>query len=132
MTEALVQIDLMSRIVALPVAPHTGEEVLERSRKLAAAYRAAGKLVVAVRVERPNVAEQPAGSELADGVAEPDDGVVVKRTIGGFHQTDLDLLLQAHGIDALTFTGLITNLGVESTARAASDHDYQVTFVSDA
>jgi nicotinamidase-related amidase len=132
MTEALVLIDLMPRIVALPVAPHTGEQVLARSKQLAAAYRATGRPVVAVRVERPNVAEQPPGSELADGVAEPDDVIVVKRSIGGFHQTDLDLQLQARGVTSLTLTGLVTNLGVESTARAASDHDYQLTFVSDA
>ena len=39
MTSALVLIDLMPRIVALPLEPYSGDEVLERSQRLADAFR---------------------------------------------------------------------------------------------
>ncbi|TWF90585.1 isochorismatase family protein, partial [Kitasatospora viridis] len=80
-TSALLLVDLMPRIVALPLAPHSGDEVLARSRELAASFRASGRPVVLVRVERPNVAEQPPGSDFADGLVHDGDLVVVKRTI---------------------------------------------------
>ncbi|MFJ5229686.1 isochorismatase family protein [Kitasatospora sp. NPDC088391] len=129
---ALVLIDLMDRIIANDLAPRPGAEVLAASVELARGFRAAGAVVVAVRVERPGVAEQPAGSGLAAGVAELADEVVVKRTIGGFHGTGLDALLRARGVDTLVFGGIATNLGVESTARAAADLGYRLVFVEDA
>ncbi|MFD3329069.1 isochorismatase family protein [Streptomyces sp. NPDC058701] len=132
MTTALILVDLMPRIVALPLAPHSGEEVLARCRRLADAFRTAGRPVVLVRVERPNAAEQPPGSGFAQDLARPGDVLVVKRTVGAFHGTDLDARLRALGVDTLVFGGLVTTMGVESSARAASDHGYEVEFVEDA
>lgn len=132
MTTALVLIDLMPRIVARPLAPHTGEEVLDRCRRLAAAFHERGNPVVLVRVERPNVPEQPPGSELAPDLERPGDVVVVKRTIGAFHNTDLHDQLQRRNVTTLVLGGLVTTMGVESTARAASDHGYELEFVADA
>ncbi|KUJ36599.1 isochorismatase [Streptomyces albus subsp. albus] len=129
---ALVLIDLMERIVDLPLEPRPGSEVVDAALTLAAECRAAGAPVVAVRVERPNVAEQPLGSGLVETVAKLADAVVVKRTIGGFYGTELHELLQKHGVDTLVFAGIATNLGVESTARAASDHGYDLVFVEEA
>ncbi|MFG3223714.1 isochorismatase family protein [Kitasatospora sp. NPDC048194] len=129
---ALVLIDLMDRIVANPLAPRPGPEVVASSLDLARAFRAAGAPVIAVRVERPGVAEQPPGSELLAEVAAAADEVVVKRTIGAFQGTGLHELLQARGVETLVFTGIATNLGVESSARAAADHGYRLVFVEDA
>ncbi|GAA2381883.1 hydrolase [Catellatospora methionotrophica] len=132
MTSALVLIDLMPRIVALPVEPHSGEDVLRRCTQLAAAFRAAGRPVVLVRVDRPNVATQPPGSDLVDGLAQPGDVLVVKRSIGAFHATDLHEQLQRLGATTLVLAGLVTTMGVESTARAAGDIGYDLEFVEDA
>ncbi|MFG3281908.1 isochorismatase family protein [Streptomyces sp. NPDC048111] len=129
---ALVLVDLMDRITALPLAPRTGEQVLDVSKELAGSFRAAGAPVVLVRVERPGVATQPPGSALVAGLAHDGDLVVVKRTIGGFHRTGLHELLAERGVTTLVFGGIATNLGVESTARAASDHGYELLFVEDA
>jgi nicotinamidase-related amidase len=129
---ALVLVDLMERIVGLPLGPRSGGKVVETAISLAKAFRRAGATVVVVRVERPNVAEQPPGSELVGEVAEADDILIVKRTIGGFQGTGLHEQLQARGIATLVFAGIATNMGVESTARAASDHGYDVVFVEDA
>ncbi|MFD8755251.1 isochorismatase family protein [Kitasatospora sp. NPDC059577] len=129
---ALVLIDLMDRIVANPLAPHAGSEVVATSLELARTFRAAGAPVVAVRVERPNVAEQPPGSDLLAEVEAVADEIVVKRTIGAFQGTGLHELLRARGVETLVFAGIATNLGVESSARAAADHGYELVFVEDA
>ena len=129
---ALVLIDLMERIVALPLAPRPGTDVLDASLALAAAFRAAGAPVVAVRVERPGVAEQPPGSGLVADVERAADAVVVKRTIGAFQNTALHEELQRRGVRTLVLAGIATNMGVESTARAAADLGYELAFAEDA
>ncbi|MFG1810730.1 isochorismatase family protein [Streptomyces sp. NPDC049040] len=125
-------IDLMDRIVALPLAPLPGPAVLDAALDLAAAFRKAGAPVVAVRAQRPGAAEQPAGSGLAEGVAQDGDIVVVKQTVGAFQGTDLHDRLRALGVDTLVMAGVATNLGVESTARAAADLGYRLVFAEDA
>jgi nicotinamidase-related amidase len=129
---ALVLVDLMDRIVALPLAPRKGTDVLATCVDLASVCRSAGALVVLIRVERPHVAEQPAGSALAEGLSRPGDLEIVKRTIGGFQGTGLDDRLRQRGVTTLVFGGIATNLGVESTARAAGDLGYDLVFVEDA
>ncbi|WP_405551773.1 isochorismatase family protein [Streptomyces sp. NBC_01171] len=129
---ALVLVDLMDRLVALPLEPRKGAEVLTASEELAKRCRAEGALVVLVRVERPTVAEQPPGSGLVTGLRHDGDLEVVKRTIGAFQGTGLDERLRARGIDTLVLGGIATNLGVESTARAAADLGYDLVFVEDA
>lgn len=129
---ALVMVDLMDRTVALPLAPLPGPAVLAAALDLAAAFRAAGAPVVAVRAQRAGAAEQPAGSGLAEGVAQDGDIVVVKHAIGAFHGTDLHERLRALGVDTLVMAGAATNLSVESTARAAADLGYRLVFAEDA
>ncbi|WP_344846615.1 isochorismatase family protein [Kribbella ginsengisoli] len=130
-TTALLLIDLMPRIIALDTAPLTGAEVLERSTALAQATRAVGGLVVNVRVERPGVDVQPEGSGFALD-PEPGDIEIVKRTVGAFHLTGLDDVLQEHGIKTVVLAGIATNFGVESTGRAADEHGYDTIYVTDA
>ncbi|MHA5047208.1 isochorismatase family protein [Streptomyces sp. SD15] len=129
---ALVLVDLMDRIVALPLEPRKGTEVLAAAEELAAAFRKAGALVVLIRVERTGVPEQPPGSGLVAGLAADGDIEIVKRTIGGFQGTGLDERLREHGVSTLVFGGIATNLGVESTARAAGDLGYDLVFAEDA
>lgn len=129
---ALVLVDLMERVVALPLEPRGGAEVLAVAEELATAFRRAGALVVLVRVERPAVTEQPPGSGLVPGLLRDGDVEVVKRTVGAFQGTGLDERLRARGVTTLVFGGIATNLGVESTARAADDLGYDLVFVEDA
>ncbi|QOV34313.1 isochorismatase family protein [Streptomyces ferrugineus] len=129
---ALVLVDLMDRIVALPLEPRKGTEVLATCEELAAAFRSRGATVVLVRVERPGVAEQPPGSGLVAGLLKDGDVEIVKRTIGGFQGTGLDDRLRERGVTTLVLGGIATNLGVESTARAAGDLGYDLVFVEDA
>jgi nicotinamidase-related amidase len=132
MTSALILIDLMPRAIALPLAPHSGDEVLERCLELADSFRSSGRPVVLVRVDRPGVAEQPPGSDFVEGLVHDGDVLIVKQTIGSFQGTGLDEKLRALDVDTVVMAGLVTNMGVESTARAAADRGYEVEFVADA
>ncbi|MEU9859668.1 isochorismatase family protein [Streptomyces sp. NPDC047971] len=129
---ALVLVDLMERIVALPLAPRPGTDVVAAAARLAGTFRAAGAPVVHIRVERPGVETQPPGSELVPSLVQAGDHVVVKRTIGGFQATGLHELLTEHAVTTVVFAGIATNLGVESTARAACDLGYEPVFAEDA
>jgi nicotinamidase-related amidase len=107
--------------------------VLKRCVALAKATRSVGGLVVNVRVERPGVAVQPEGSGFAPELdPQPGDVEIVKRTVGAFHQTGLDDVLQSRGIETVVLAGIATNFGVESTGRAADEHGYHTIFVTDA
>ncbi len=146
---ALILIDLQKGIVARPLAPFTGEAVVERSKQLAARFRAARAPVILVNVafasdfsdalhteiDRP-FTPPPGGfapdwTELVDGLAEPSDLRVTKRQWGAFYGTDLDLQLRRRGITTVVLGGIATNMGVESTARAAHEHGYNVVIASD-
>ncbi|MEU2063278.1 isochorismatase family protein [Streptomyces sp. NPDC013455] len=128
---ALILVDLMDRVVALPLEPRKGSEVLAAAEESARLFRRAGALVVLVRVERPAVAEQPPGSALVTGLLQDGDLEVVKRTLGAFQGTGLDERLRERGITTLVLGGVATNLGVESTARAAADLGYDLVFAED-
>ncbi|HZE41267.1 MAG TPA: isochorismatase family protein [Stackebrandtia sp.] len=132
MTQALILIDLMERIVAYDLAPHSGTEVVERGMRLAEAFRARRLPVVAVRVERPGVGEQPPGSGFVDGLPGDGDVEIVKGAISAFHQTGLEDRLRELGVTTVVMAGIATNLGVEGTARAANDFGFDIVGVSDA
>jgi nicotinamidase-related amidase len=130
---ALILIDLQVRIVGRQLAPRGGAEVIWQSMHLADRFRESGGLVVVVKSERPGVVPQPPGSQLVDEIA-PQEGdlLITKHTWGAFHETGLHDKLQSRGITTVAIAGIATNFGVESTARAAEEHGYQVILVEDA
>ncbi|WP_433367958.1 isochorismatase family protein [Actinoplanes sp. CA-142083] len=146
---ALVVIDLQAGIVAAPTAPHPASEVLARTAELAAAFRSHGLPVVLVRVTglpdgsdtvagringgpRPSRPRPEGWDVLAPELTGPGDIVVTKRNWGAFHGTDLDLQLRRRGVTQIVLAGIATSIGVESTARAAHEHNYHVTLAVDA
>jgi ureidoacrylate peracid hydrolase len=60
------------------------------------------------------------------------DIVIVKKRYSGFARTSLDSDLQARGIRYLFFTGIATNVCVESTLRDAFFLDYWPILITDA
>jgi nicotinamidase-related amidase len=148
-TTALVAIDLQHAIVARTVVPHTAAEVVERTKRLADALRAQGGTILFVRVDMsetlslpvdapmvrdPNAAPPPANaSQLVPEIGlQQGDRVVTKRQWGAFYGTDLEQWLRRKGIRTILLTGIATNIGVESTARAAFDQGFELVFVEDA
>ncbi|MER5616231.1 isochorismatase family protein [Streptomyces sp. NPDC002215] len=140
---ALVVVDLQKGILALDTA-HPAAGVVANSAALADAFRAKGLPVVLVHVvdgapgrnEAPMASRGQLPADWADIVPElgPHEGdiVVTKRTWGAFHGTDLDLRLRRAGVTQVVLTGIATSIGVESTARAAHEHGYNVTIATDA
>jgi len=61
-----------------------------------------------------------------------DDVVISKQRYDAFVATDLDQVLRAQEIRTLIFTGIQTNVCVESTARSAFMKDFSVIVVDDA
>lgn len=148
---ALVVIDLQRGIVARDTAPHTAHDVVTRAARLADAARRAGVFVVLVHVGpspdggdalRPvtdaaaaprTLARTPEQLEIVPELGPKEgDHVLRKRQWGAFYGSDLDLQLRRRGRDTIILCGISTNIGVESTARAAFEHGYQQVFVEDA
>jgi nicotinamidase-related amidase len=143
---ALVLIDLQKGVLGMPVAPYSGAEVYDRSMHLAQRVREAAGLVVHVRVSfssdladalRPpvdqpsNFSALPPGWDELAGPVNPSDLVITKRQWGAFHGTELDLQLRRRGIRCIVLGGIATNIGVESTARSAAEHGYELVIPED-
>jgi nicotinamidase-related amidase len=139
---AVVSIDLQKGIVAMPTA-HPTADVVRHAARLADAFRERGLPVVLVNVAggAPGRAEQARRLEgLPDGWtdlvpelrAQPGDIRVTKHTWGAFASTDIDARLKEHGVTQLVIVGVSTSIGVESTARQAYEHGYNVTLATDA
>jgi nicotinamidase-related amidase len=140
---ALIVIDLQKGIVDAPTVHPTGE-IVERSANLAAAFRHHGFPVVLVNVTggAPGRTERsrPAGAidtsgwaDLVEGLgAQPGDHRVTKQRRSAFHDTGLDAHLRGLDVTQVVLTGISTTSGVESTARSASDHGYNVVLATDA
>jgi len=62
---------------------------------------------------------------------EPGDIIVTKHRYDAFHGTDLDLILRSRGIRTLVLAGVVTNVCVETTARAGFVRDYYIAVVED-
>ncbi|WP_233805792.1 isochorismatase family protein [Paraburkholderia sp. HP33-1] len=139
---ALVVIDLQRGIVALPTA-HPAGEVVERSVRLLDAFRRHGLPVVLVNVAggAPGRADQgrhtgdfpPGFTDLLPELKQQaSDHLVTKRTWGAFTNTDLAAYLQQQGVTQVVLAGIATSIGIESTARFASELGLNVTLVVDA
>jgi nicotinamidase-related amidase len=143
---ALVLIDLQKGVLAMAVAPHSAAAIYERSMHLAERSRTAGALVVRVRVsftgnladavqapvDQPtNYSALPPGwDEFADP-PHPSDLIITKRQWGAFYGTELDLQLRRRGVRCIVLGGIATNMGVESTARSAAEHGYELVIPED-
>src|SRR5918912_2359243 len=57
--------------------------------------------------------------------------VVIKHRYSAFRGTDLDLILRARGIRTVLICGVATNVCVETSAREAYMHDYEIVFLAD-
>ena len=133
---------------------------IEPNKRLLAAWRAAGLLVIHTREgHRPDLADLPPskkirghgaitigdtgpmGRILVRGEAghdiipelkpEPGEPVVDKPGKGAFFATDLQTILQSRGIRQLIVTGVTTEVCVHTTVREANDRGYDCLVVED-
>jgi nicotinamidase-related amidase len=148
---ALIAVDLQEGILRVPFAPHSANDVLANGARLAKSFREIGAPIVLTRVtwaadfadalaqkvDQP--LPMPPGGLPADWAnlsgdldVAPGDIVITKRQWNAFHGTELDLQLRRRGIRTVVLSGFASNMGVESTARAAYELGYQVVFAEDA
>ncbi len=148
---ALVMIDLQNWTLGMPVSPHAADAVVGNAVTLAQAIRAAGGVVVLTQAAfSPGYADMlrvPVDMTLnvpeggippqalafrAEVEALPAEVVITKRQWSAFHGTELDLQLRRRGVTTVVVGGVMTNFGVEGTARDAWQHNYAVVVAEDA
>jgi nicotinamidase-related amidase len=129
---ALVVVDLQRRVVAHATAPHSSSDVVTRTAALADAFEEHGLPVVLVRtvnLDRPD----PDGDDLVPELTRLQNAIVVtKHQWAAFHGTPLDVHLRRDEVETVVIAGLMTNFGVEGTARAADELGYRTVVVEDA
>jgi nicotinamidase-related amidase len=145
---ALILIDLQDGITALPTVDPS-DRIVARGARLADAFRAHKKLVVATRVafspDGGDVLKTRTAANRGGPTPTPDYGEfrselklgngdipITKRGWNAFYGTDLDLELRRRKITGIVLAGISTSIGVESAARAANERGYELTIVTDA
>lgn len=76
--------------------------------------------------------DDPSTQVVPELAPREDEIVMVKRRVGAFSGTDLDVVLRAGGIDDLVLAGIATSGVVLSTLRLAADRDFRITVLADA
>ena len=122
-----------------PPGPSITGALIERIKRLATAARMeAIKLVYLTMIRNPERKSKSLINSVWDTkiVEEltpvPGDVIVEKSRYSGFRGTELDKILKSLQIEYLIFTGVTTNVCVESTLRDAYFLDYWPIIVSDA
>jgi nicotinamidase-related amidase len=140
---ALIIVDLQKGIVGAPFIQPIGP-IVAKSRALADVFRRHRLPVVLVnvigtaqgRTERSQqpVPPRPEGwTELVSELnQQAGDIVVSKSTWGAFASTNIEHRLKALNVTQVVIAGVATGTGVESTARQAYEHGFNVTLAVDA
>jgi nicotinamidase-related amidase len=143
---ALVLIDLQNGVVGLPLV-HPVKSVLANAAKLAAAFRKASLPVIIINVNPAGAAwtktrrdVRPSGGVFNDDwmdivpeiTPHYNDIFITKHTWGAFYETELDTVLKKRDVTGLVLAGISTSIGVEGTARQASEKGYNLAFAKDA
>ncbi len=150
-TTALIIIDLQEGILEPEPVPFGRDQIVHRAASLGDVFAQAGSLIVLTVTDfASGYADAPQG--IADSPWQlPEEGLpanfakllleidtlpagvrITKRQMNAFFSTELDLQLRRRGCKTVVICGVATNLGVEATARAAFELNYNVVIASDA
>ena len=150
-TTSLIVIDLQEGILHPELVPFGPKQIVRQAAALGHAFEQAGSPIILTTTDfASGYVDAPRG--LADSPWElPKGGLparfanlvpeidalpaavrLVKRQMSAFFGSELDLQLRRRGCETVVICGVATNLGVEATARAAFDLNYNVVLASDA
>lgn len=143
---ALILIDLQNAIVSSPSLAHPVTDVLHHVNELIDAFRKKNLPIVIVNVNPKNAAWTKARKEakpisfsgndwykITDKIrANENDIYITKHTWNAFFETQLQEELKKRSVTGIVIGGISTSIGVEGTARAASELGYNLTFATDA
>jgi nicotinamidase-related amidase len=142
---ALVLIDLQNSVVTMPVA-HSVKDILNNVNVLIEAFRKKDLSVVVVNVNPSGAWTKPRKEVKPTSLPDNDtwykisnelntnenDIRITKHTWNAFFETSLNDELKKRNVTGIVIAGISTSIGVEGTARAASEFGYNITFVTDA
>ncbi len=143
---ALVLIDLQNSVVSVQTKPHSVEDVLKNVNGLIAAFRKKQLPIVLVNVKpsgawmqsrkeakMPPFPTDENAYQVTDKInANKNDIYITKHTWNAFFETELHNELKKKSITNIVLGGISTSIGVEGTARAASELGYNITLAKDA
>ncbi|MFI1828466.1 isochorismatase family protein [Streptomyces sp. NPDC020412] len=129
---ALLVIDMQQGF--LPIA-FRGAETVAVIAGLRRRAKAAGAPIVTIQDQGADAEPGTDGwrivPDLAPDPQDPLDLLVHKTTADGFLRTDLDRILRGLGVTEVVVTGFATEICVETTARQALSHGYDLLLVAD-
>ncbi len=138
-TSALLLVDIQNDYFPAGRHPVTGiETAAGNAARLLAAARASGRMVIHIRHEitresAPFFAPGSSGADIHAKVAPlTNETVILKHHPNSFRDTGLNDLLRGAGITELTICGAMSQMCIDSTARAGADLGYEVTVIHDA
>lgn len=112
------------------------EAAAANAARVVAGARAQGDLVVHIRHEMPGEAVFTPGSHGAEinAIVAPAAGepVITKNFPSSFRDTELEDLLDRHGVEDVVVVGAMSHMCIDATVRAANDLGYGTTTVHDA
>jgi ureidoacrylate peracid hydrolase len=141
---ALIVVDMQNAFAGRGASPGTAApsitgDLIGRVRSLIEASRAVGvKVVYLTMMKDPKRKSKSLISSVGDTrIIEEltplsEDVVIEKSWYSGFRETPLDSILKGWRIEHLVFSGVVTNVCVESTLRDSYFLDYLPILVSDA
>lgn len=135
MTTALLMIDVQHALCSGEYKAFESERVIERINTVSRKMREARAPVVVIQHEAPGgpLEHETKGWNLAAGLdVQPTDIYIRKKATDSFHNTELQAILQSHGVKKLVICGLQSEFCVDTTTRRALALGYPVTLVSDA
>ena len=137
--QALIVVDIQNDYFPAGKWPLVGAEAAaDNAAQVIKAFRAAGDLVVHIRHEfttddAPFFAPGSEGAQLHPKVVNrPEEPVIVKHHINSFRETELQAVLDQHGIDTLVIVGSMSHMCTHGISRAAVDLGYATTVIHDA
>lgn len=142
---ALVLIDLQNSVISLQLA-HPVKDLLPNVNLLIDSFRKNNLPIVAVNVNPAGAwtkarreakqAPLPTGDDWYKITSviniNENDIHITKHTWNAFFETNLHHELKKKSISGIVLAGISTSIGVEGTARAASELGYNITFATDA
>lgn len=139
---ALVLIDLQNMVLMNPAA-HSFDDVLANANKLVDTFRNKNLPIVLVNVKPKGAVWMKARKEvnmpaipddenlfkITDKLHKQDSDIyITKHTWNAFFETPIQDELKKHNITGIVLGGVSTSIGVEGTARAASELGYNISF----
>ncbi len=144
---ALVLIDLQNMVVANTATAQPVENILANANKLIDAFRNKDLPIVLVNVNPKNATWMKSRKDvkmpsfpddenlfrITDKLHKKDSDIyITKHTWNAFFETTLHDELKKRNITGIVLGGIATSIGVEGTARAASELGYNISFALDA